>query len=381
VTIKDDLPPSTPKGYADFGNYSFGSTFIYSLQAGKRVKEGSLTYEGEIVRLARTPGEYDFVIEHWGKNRQKYEKVVTVRIMRDMLTFITIDRMIADVEDIKNGRYEATLIQYRVKISEAKTLAPLNIESEPNKVDVLNELLSDPDWRARLYAIGLLEKMGRSSGENLLKRVEALATDDPQRLVRRKANAFLKSLGIDGFKNILLLENFEFNNRTWISSHGIYDFFYNDEFLFRSAEGGCENEKFTSLLDLPRDFDIELVSTWRSGTGGGEYGVIIGSDENNFDHFGVSGDGRAVVRSVRNNELSGDLLAWTAVPAIKTRGAAPNRLRVEVRGDSWKYFVNDAYLGEITNTLRMNKYLVGLRGCQEQTIAFEQLKISRVRAN
>jgi hypothetical protein len=381
VTIKDDLPPSIPKGYADFGNYSLGSTNIYSLRAGKRVKEGSLTYDGAILRIARAPGNYDFLIEHWGEYRQKDEKRVTVSITRDMLTFITIDDIIEDVVEIMRGRYESTRINYRIKVSEAKTSAPLNIESEPNKAAILNELLSDPDWRARLYAISLLEKMGSAGGENLLKRAEVLAADDPQRLVRRKASAFLKGLGIDAFKNILYLENFESNNRTWINSHGIYDYFYNDEFLFRSAKGGCENEKITSPLDLPRDFDIELVSTWRSGTDVGEYGVFIGSDENNFDHFGISGDGRAVVRSIRNNELAGDLLAWTAVPAIKTQGSAPNRLRVEVRGGTWKYYVNDAFVGTLANTMEINTYLVGLRDCLEQAVAFEQLKISRTREN
>jgi len=381
VTIKDDLLPSIPKGYADFGNYSLGSTYIYSMHDGKRVKEGSLTYKGEMVRIARTPGNHEFLLEHWGESRHKSEKTVTVSITRDMLTFITLDQMTADVEDIKEGRHEATLIQYRTVISQSRTPAPLNIESEPHKDSILNELLDDPDRRARLYAIDLLEKMGRSSDENLLKRVEVLAVDDPQRSVRREAAALLKSLGIDAFKNILYLENFEFNNRTWISSHGIYDFFYNDEFLFRSAGGGCENEKITTPFELPENVTIELTSTWISGSSGGEYGVLIGRDENNFDHFGISRDGRAVVRSVRNNELSGELLAWTAVSAIKTRGASSNRLRVEFSGDIWKYYVNDAYVGTIENTMKGSKYLVGLRGCLKQTIAFEQLKVSKVREN
>jgi hypothetical protein len=301
--------------------------------------------------------------------------------MRDMLTFITIDRKIVEVEDFLRGRGEATLITYKVNISVAKTPAPINFESEPDKTDILNNLLNDPDWRARLYAIGFLEKMGSSGDESLIKRVNTLATDDPNRAVRKKANTYLKGLGIDAFKNLLLLENFESNNRRWINSRGSYDFFYNDEFLFRTGEGGCENEIIKSPLDLPRDFDIELVSTWKSGIASNEYGILIGSDENNFNHFGISGYGQAVVRPIRNNEVSSDLIAWTNVPAVKNYGAAPNRLRVEVRGDTWKYYVNDAYIGPIMNTMKVNKYIIGLRVCTGQTIAFEQLKISRIREN
>jgi hypothetical protein len=136
-----------------------------------------------------------------------------------------------------------------------------------------------------------------------------------------------------------------------------------------------------SPLDLPRDFDIELVSTWKSGIAGNAYGIFIGGDENNFNHFGISGRGQAVVRPLRNNEVSTDLIAWTDVPAIKNYGAAPSRLRVEVRGDTWKYYVNGAYIGAIMNAMKMNKYIIGLRVCQGQTIAFEQLKISRVLEN
>lgn len=378
VTIKDDLPPSSPKGYADFANYSFGYEIIYSMQDGKKVEEGSLVHTGEILRLARTPGNYDFIIEHQDGFGRKYSKPVKVNIMRDMLTFITVDRKIIEVTSGISDRYDATAITYNVITTVAKTPAPINFESEPNTTDRVNNLLNDPDWRARLYAIGFIEKMGNSRDDNLITRVKTLATDDPHKSVRAKATTFLKRLGKDAFKNLLLLDNFESNNRRWINSRGVYNYFYNDEFLFRSMEGGCENEILKSPLDLPRDFDIELASTWKSGIAGNEYGMLMGSDKNNFNHFGISGIGQAVVRSIRNNEFSADLIAWTTVPAIMKFEAAPNRLRVEVRGDTWKYYVNDAYIGAITNTMNMNTYLIGLRVCPEQTIAFEQFKISRV---
>lgn len=345
MTIKDDLPPTSPKGYADFANYSFGRDVIYSMQDGKKVEEGSLTYTGEILRLARTSGTYDFIIEHEDDFGQKHSKLVNVKIMRDMLTFITVDRKIIEVTDGINDRFQTTTITYKAKISVAKTPSPLDFESAPNRTDILNDLLHDSAWRARLYALVFLEKTGNSSDENLIKRVSTLAIDDPHKTVRKKADTLLKGLGIDVFKNLLLLENFESNNRRWINSHRVYDFFYNDEFLFRSGEGGCENEIMKSPLDLPRDFDIGLVSTWKPGVAGNEYGILVGSDENNFNHFGISGDGQAIVRFLRNNEVSTDLIAWTTVPAITKYGVAPNRVRVEVRGDMWKYYVNDAYIG------------------------------------
>ncbi len=378
MTIKDDLPPSIPKGYADFADYSYGHYIIYSMKDGQKVKEGSLWSTGEILRLARTPGSYDFIIEHKDDAGRKYSKLVNVKIQHDMLTFITVDNKIIEVLDGINDRFPITTITYRVNIAIAKTPAPINVEAEPNKSDILTDLLNDPDWRARLYALSFLEKMENSRDENVIKGVGTLATDDPHRSVRKKAATFLKSLGVDVFQNVLLLENFESNNRRWISSNGRYDFFYNDEFLFSSAAGTCENEMMTSPLDLPRDFDIELVSTWKSGIGSDAYGILIGSDKDNFNHFGISGSGQAVVRQVRD-EVATDLLTWTDVPVIKRHGVGQNRLRVEVRGNTWKYFVNDTYIGTITNTMKMNKYTIGLRVCRTQTIAFEQLKIRSIR--
>jgi hypothetical protein len=381
VTIKDDLPPSSPKGYADFANYSFGYEIIYSMQDGKKVKEGSLTYTGEILRLARTPGNYDFLIEHRDDSGRENAKLVNVKIVRDMLTFITVDRKIVNVESVLSGRSEAKLITYNVKISVAETPVPVNFGSEANETEILNNLLNDSDRRARLYAIGFLQKTRGSRDENLLKRIKTLATDDPNWSVREKATALLKKLGIDAFRNLLLLENFEANRRKWFNSRRGYDFFYNDELLLSAGADGCETEIMRSPLDLPQDFDVELASTWKSGISGDAYGVFIGSDENNFNHFGISGHGQAVVRPLRNNEVSTDLIAWTDVPAIKKQGAAPNHLRVEVRGNIWKYYVNDAYIGTITNTMKMNKAIIGLRVCRAQTIAVEQLKISRVLEN
>jgi hypothetical protein len=54
---------------------------------------------------------------------------------------------------------------------------------------------------------------------------------------------------------------------------------------------------------------------------------------------------------------------------------------VEIKGDLWKYYVNDAYVGTIENTMKGAKYLVGLRSCLELTIAFKQLKVSKIREN
>jgi hypothetical protein len=177
------------------------------------------------VRLARTPGNYDFIIEHEDDFGQKHSALVRVKILQDMLTFVTIDRKIIEVTDGINDRFQTTRITYRTQTSISKTPAPINFESASNKTDILNNLLSDPDWRARLYAIGFLEKIGNSSAENLIERVKTLATDDPHKSVRKKADVFLKGLRIDVFKNLLLLENFESNNRTWIGSRGIYNFF------------------------------------------------------------------------------------------------------------------------------------------------------------
>jgi hypothetical protein len=295
-----------------------------------------------------------------------------------MVTFITVDRKITEVEDVLRGRGEATLVTYKLRVFVARNPVPINLESEPNKAAVLTSLFDDPDWRVRLYALGFLEEMQTGSNDNPAKRLKDLATDDPHKAVRKVAGTLLKNRGMDVSKDLLLLENFESNNRKWIDSQGRYKFFYNDEFLFRSGEGACVKQVIKRPLELPGDFDIELESTWRSGAAAGEYGLLIGSDEKTFRHFGISGNGQATARSIKDNGSSADLIPWTAVSAIEKLGAAPNRLRVEARGDTWNYYVNDTYIGAITNTMKTNKYMIGLRVCEGQAVAFEQLKISKV---
>ena len=376
VTIKDNLPPSSPRGYADIANYGLGYDIIYSMKGGKKVKEGSLGYTGATMRIARTPGDYDFLIEQEDDSGKKTSRLVTVKIERDMLTFITADDRILDVEDGIYDRRPTTTIKYKLIVSAAKTPAPLQFQPDSAR-DTLHALLDDPDWRARLYAVTALEKMQGLRDEELMKKVTTMASDDPQRRVREKAAAFLKESGIDPFENVLFLENFEANNkRRWISSAGRYDYFYNDEFLMTGTADKCETEMLTSPLDLARSFDVELVSTWKSGTDNDAYGFLMGSDRDNFDLFGISGDGRATVRSTRNNEQSPDLIAWAPVEGINKPGA--NRLRVEVRGDAWKYYVNGTFVGAVENKLELPPYAFGLVVCQKQTISFDQLKITYV---
>ena len=377
VTVKDNLPSSSAKGYADFANYSYGYQIIYSVQEGEKAKEGLITDKGDVLRVARTPGNYVFVIEHHDDSGNANEKMVNVTIEQDMLTFVTIDNKIIKVKDYAAYRSTASLITYGILISQAETPAPLHLELVPNKTEVLQKLLKDTDWRARLYALGFLEKKGSASDPSVLQILNKLATDDPQRQVRKKAASVLKGVGIDAFKNILLLENYEANGGQWIKARGRLDFFYNDEYLFQSKEDECENVVIKSLPDLPRDFDIELVSTWKAGMAGKEFGIAIGSDQHNFDHFGISADGQAVVRAIRNDQNTPDLVAWTRSNAIKVSGTAPNNLKIEVRGDTWNYYVNDAYIGAVPNTMSINTYLIGLRICPRQAIAFEQFKISR----
>lgn len=378
MTIKDDLPLSSPKGYADFANHSYGRAFVYSIQKGKKVKEGSLTYTGKVLRIARPPGSHEFLVEHWDSSNQKYEKTVTVEIVPDRLSFITIDRHIVEVTDILRERSEETLITYKVKIILGKTPVPLHLEREQNKNDILSSLLNDPDWRARLYAIAYLEKAETSYDKAITEKLSALAVDDGHREVRKQAAALLAKLGFDAFRNILFLENFELNKRTWINSSRNYDFFYNDEFLFGAEEGGCEDQFMKSPLYLPRNFDLELVSTWKSGSSSDAYGVLIGRDESNFDTFGISSSGQAIVRATRDAESAPELLAWTNVPAMNLNGAAPNRVRVEARGDTWNYYVNDAFVGTVASTLNTSSYSIGLRVCGKQMVVFDQLKIRSV---
>jgi hypothetical protein len=377
VTVKDELPPTGPKGYADFADYSLGIYYIYSFRDNQKVREGILDYSGETLRLARTPGEYDFVIYHIDGMGTKTSQTITVRIVQNMLSFVTINKEMVDISEVMvGGRPEVKEYRYNVTVSVARKPAPLYFESEPDVTGTLNGLLDDADWRARSYAVSYLEKKGSAAGGDLIKKVVRLATDDPRPSNRKQATALAKKHGIDPSRNVVLLENFEANKRDWLDPDGRYDFFYNDEAVLGPAEGTCENEVMKEPVELPKDVDIELTSTRKSGTDTGTYGLLIGSDTGNFYHIGISGNGEAFVQSVKNKDDITELIKWSDQHVSK-RSEGRNSLKVEVRGDTWKYYVNGEFIGTIANAMKQDKYVIGLRVCRGQKIAFEQLKISR----
>ncbi|MEW6419252.1 MAG: hypothetical protein AB1480_14250 [Nitrospirota bacterium] len=150
----------------------------------------------------------------------------------------------------------------------------------------------------------------------------------------------------------------------------------NNVYVIESKDDKCHRSSTRPDFSMPVNFDVEIESTWQTGVHNYPYGLELGSDVNNFYFFGVSGDGYPIVWLYINNEYQKPtLIDWMTNTAFKGDGKTTNRHKVEVRGDILKYYVNDKYIGTISNRLNMKNIVVGVSVCDRQKVAFDNLKI------
>jgi hypothetical protein len=130
------------------------------------------------------------------------------------------------------------------------------------------------------------------------------------------------------------------------------------------------------------DFTLEVDVTTVGGPDNNVAGLIFryNEDTNEFYNFSIGADGYYVL--TRDGYDYTDpifLVEWNTSSAI-TQGKNTNHLKLEVVGDTFKYYVNDTLIGEVSDSsLEAGQVgvIVGTFDGGEVHISFDNLKVSQ----
>ncbi len=154
---------------------------------------------------------------------------------------------------------------------------------------------------------------------------------------------------------------------------------------YRIDHNADRNASFTwgtgSSVDTPDvilDLDAEQLSPYDDTL----YGVICRLDASNLNDPGgyaflVSGDGHYGIAALKNRSLS-FLVEWHQSDKVRT-GQAVNRLRAVCIGDYLALYVNDHFVGDVTDSTYSRAgsvgVIAGVQGGQSVSVAFDNLVI------
>jgi hypothetical protein len=180
-----------------------------------------------------------------------------------------------------------------------------------------------------------------------------------------------------GGNTLLLKESFEDNSNGWaIAKNGAYynSYFEDGKYVIETKNEGASPEMIAMKSRRPENFDLEATTIWRHGVNNSRYGLALGIDRETFYTFGVSGNGQAVVGITKEGKaIMPEPIVWKPGSARVGYGFTENRLRIEVRGEKISYYVNDKHIGDIFNSIILEKWAVGAMVQGEQKVAFDNL--------
>lgn len=177
---------------------------------------------------------------------------------------------------------------------------------------------------------------------------------------------------------ILFSDDFSTNQNKWrLWTNGTYydAFFQSGAYVMDRKSDGSSVEWVQKQLYLPDNFDVELTTTWKSGIKNYAYGLSIGSDGNNRYIFSLAGDGSAgVVGYIDNKVIDPMPLRWKSGQARVGDGSSRNVIRIEVRGRTISFYVNNRYQGVVNSAIAHLK--IGLSSTARQVVAFDDIIIT-----
>lgn len=154
LVVKDEIGIGKPKGYVAFYSPDL-IIHVWSIQDGTEIDEGGNNsfwtgLEPEF-RIARTPGQYEFVISH----KKNYKEGFSVSVFPDAITYVSVEKQVLSSSSFTySGAYvttTSTTETYRVHTSIGST--PLPISPTPSDAGVLVSALADQDTGTRLFAL------------------------------------------------------------------------------------------------------------------------------------------------------------------------------------------------------------------------------------
>ncbi|MEN8123013.1 MAG: hypothetical protein ABFS35_21920 [Bacteroidota bacterium] len=130
---------------------------------------------------------------------------------------------------------------------------------------------------------------------------------------------------------------------------------------------GIENDNFKIYAEI----------TKLNGIDDNGFGLIWGGkDENNEYEFVISGNGQFKVIEWKNG-VKKDLIAWTFYSNIQKWDNATNRLRIEKRGESIKFYINDNYVAIVHSAENMGNR-IGFVINETMEVAFNYIVYEKI---
>lgn len=170
------------------------------------------------------------------------------------------------------------------------------------------------------------------------------------------------------------IETFDDNSYGWSFDDivGPGHYLTNGEFIIDAQKDPTYIEYIDHQMDLPENFSIEAEARKLDGDSE-SYGIYLGQDDDNFGYFFIRSAGTFRCGFSVGGKWQ-DNPDWEKHRAINRKPKEINKLRVQVKGNSYAFFVNDELLrrGNMHHLL-CQKYSLAAGG--NQVIAFDNLKL------
>lgn len=237
------------------------------------------------------------------------------------------------------------------------------------------------------------EKSIREATKDALAEMTSLSRDEVENIAKKVRNDVLEKrkkrriwiaiviicLFIVGLIEILpalkpkyrFVEHFDDNHNGWdIFNDFAYDRKINDGkyFIETTKDKWCYWDYIP--IALPESYTIELRSIWQSGTYN-DFGLGLFQDNDNYLAFRLGADGTVSYGEIFNDE-------WVVTDTWKhnmaNKNKEPNIQQVIVESNILTYNVNGQEYRK-ANISRYNLSEIGLRVCDKQKVAFDNLRV------
>ncbi|MBN1252361.1 MAG: hypothetical protein JXR51_02265 [Bacteroidales bacterium] len=182
----------------------------------------------------------------------------------------------------------------------------------------------------------------------------------------------LKIINVDN-DEIVFEESFETPSSKWAPSEKMIKqtYFENGEYIFRTNGDDCM-WSISSKHIISNNCEITLSSTWLSGEMA-NYGLMILQDNLNYISCEFKNDGNIRLVKSENGEYT-DIQDYVKTKFI-SNGSLKHRQKAILKNGLLEYFIDDEFVQSISLD-GINPSKIGLRVCEKQTVAFDNLSIT-----
>lgn len=184
----------------------------------------------------------------------------------------------------------------------------------------------------------------------------------------------------DSSETLLVRDTFDSNENAWA-------LWPEGEYYTTAIDGGAFVMETLNELNsvefmgrnpiFPENYDIEVHVTWVRGVDDRAFGLSLGSDPQNRYNFAISGNGWSIVTGYKNNQLAEPSpIPWTSNTARISNGRTENTIRVQARGGSYGFYVNNKLIGTVSIPIPRSQLRLGLFVENKQRVSFDNLTVT-----